>query len=684
MNNFFNNVQNFFHSVTTNDRYATSGTSTNRNASSSYARRTVSGGYGPAAPLTSDDGTLYRSPISEEGSTTNLNNPYYNSSNPSSRNNSTTNLSSTSLNRAPYTPGMRSSHVGNGNIPLQDYSADGAPPPPAPALSWKRIDRWLEANYPELSEEISDEATSLDLNELEADLDCTLPLDVRDSFLIHDGQERGGRPCGLFFGLTLLDLESVSEEWTHWKNTAIKISNMTKAYHANQRAANAPGTSSSHSGPSSSPRRAPRPAGNANGNLSWLDNQESVPENAIQRVYAHPGWIPLISDFLGNNIGVDLSPGPKGRWGQVILFGREYDRKYVVAPSWAAFLMTFADDLENGNHYIFDETENGELSFRAGNGRLIPYFDVLKSRAERSNRQNRPPQQPRQPHPQRMPGRTPIPTGSAAPAGRNVSNSGAKKPAPGLKEARLISPMNSSTNLPSAGLRAPVPKRNEEPLKEAAKLDVSKQPPKETSKELPRIEVQEEEPEPKVASKEEPKKEPKKDSKQEPKEESKKESEEAPKEKLKEELEEQFKEEDKNIEPKPVESELEKEDAKVTNSKLEQEDAKVTNSKLEKEKPKVEITKDESKEESKPEPESKKKDDEVIEVSAADKTSESAVVEEKKVDEGTKPAATAAPVETESKDEVPVTKKKNKNNKKNNNKKVKKDDFDILSSDEEE
>lgn len=664
MNNFFNNVQSFFHSVTTNDRYATSGTSTNRNASSSYARRTVSGGYGPAAPLTSDDGTLYRSPISEEGSTTNLNNPYYNSSNPSSRNNSTTNLSSTSLNRAPYTPGMRSSHVGNGNIPLQDYSADGAPPPPAPALSWKRIDRWLEANYPELSEEISDEATSLDLNELEADLDCTLPLDVRDSFLIHDGQERGGRPCGLFFGLTLLDLESVSEEWTHWKNTAIKISNMTKAYHANQRAANAPGTSSSHSGPSSSPRRAPRPAGNANGNLSWLDNQGSVPENAIQRVYAHPGWIPLISDFLGNNIGVDLAPGPKGRWGQVILFGREYDKKYVVAPSWAAFLMTFADDLENGNHYIFDETENGELSFRAGNGRLIPYFDVLKSRAERSNRQNRPPQQPKQPHPQRMPGRTPIPTGSAAPVGRNVSNNSVRKPAPGLKEARLISPMNSSTNLPSAGLRAPVPKRNEEPLKEAAKLEVSKQPPKETFKELPRIEVQEEEPElkeePKEELKEEPKEESKEESKEEPKEEpkeeskekSQKESKEAPKEELKEELEEQSKEDDKTIELKPVESELEKE---------------------------------EPKEEPKPEPESKKKDDEVIEVPAADKTSESAVLEEKKIDEETKPAAAAAaPVETESKDEAPVTNKKNKNNKKNNNKKAKKDDFDILSSDEED
>jgi cell wall assembly regulator SMI1 len=643
MNNFFNNVQSFFHSVTTNDRYATSGTSANRNVSNSYARRTTSGGYGPAAPLTSDDGTLYRSPISEEGGSTNLNNPYYNSSNPSSRNNSTTNLSSSSLNRAPYTPGMRSSHVGNSNIPLQDYSADGAPPPPAPALSWKRIDRWLDANYPELSEEISDEATSLDLNELEADLDCTLPLDVRDSFLIHDGQERGGRPCGLFFNLTLLDLESVSEEWTHWKNTAIKISNMTKAYHANQRAANTPGTSSSHSGSSSSPRRAPRPAGNANGNLSWLDNQESVPEGAIQKVYAHPGWIPLISDFLGNNIGVDLAPGPKGRWGQVILFGREYDRKYVVAPSWAAFLMTFADDLENGNHYIFDETENGELSFRAGNGRLIPYFDVLKSRTERLNRQNRPPpaQQPRQPHPQRAPGRTPIPTGSAAPAGRNLSNNGIRKPAPGIKEGRLISPMNSSTNLPSTGLSIPVPKRKEEPLKEALKLDEPKQAPKQLPKEAPKVEAKKETslPEPKKEEfKEQPKEKPKAEAKEEPKEESK------------------------------------KEDIEVAEAEPKKEELKPE--------PKKEKVKEESKEELKPEIESKKSEDEVTETIAlaADKKPESAAVE-KKVDEKTKP--TAAETTAEAEDKTPAADKKAENNKKNKEK-TKKDDFDISSSEDEE
>lgn len=392
---------------------------------------------------------------------------------------------------------MRSSQIGNGgNIPLQEY-ADGVPPPPAPGLSWKRIDRWMESNYPELAEEVNDEATSYDLNELEADLECTFPLDVRDSFLIHDGQERGGRPCGLIFNLILLDLESVSEEWTHWKNTGIKISKMAKAYHANQRASAAAAASAAVPGPSSAvppgnARRMPKPAGKASGNLSWLDHQESVPEGAIQRVYAHPGWIPLISDFLGNYIGVDLAPGPKGRWGQVILFGREFDRKYVVAPSWAAFLMTFADDLENGNHLIEDETEVGELSFRASNGRLVPYFDVLRSRTDRLQRLNRKPNPATSSGPYQASGagRRPGSQTNLAAAGARISPRNSTTVVPGRnvsgnfrrpnqvptlsKEARLISPMNSSSHLPVTGLSKPSVK--------PVPMSASKQSPKQSPK----------------------------------------------------------------------------------------------------------------------------------------------------------------------------------------------------------
>ncbi len=52
---------------------------------------------------------------------------------------------------------------------------DGLPPPPPVSHSWKRIDKWTEENYPELSDQLCEGCTVNDLNELEHQLDCSLP-----------------------------------------------------------------------------------------------------------------------------------------------------------------------------------------------------------------------------------------------------------------------------------------------------------------------------------------------------------------------------------------------------------------------------------------------------------------------------------------------------------------------------
>lgn len=74
-----------------------------------------------------------------------------------------------------------------GEIQMQSF-ADGAPPPPPVSYSWKKIDRWLENNYLELFDQLGEGCTQNDVNELEHELDCSLPQDVRDSLAIHDGQ----------------------------------------------------------------------------------------------------------------------------------------------------------------------------------------------------------------------------------------------------------------------------------------------------------------------------------------------------------------------------------------------------------------------------------------------------------------------------------------------------------------
>lgn len=100
------------------------------------------------------------------------------------------------------------------------------------------------------------------------------------------------------------------------------------------------------------------------------------------KAYAHPGWIPLARDWGGNNIAVDLAPGPVGKWGQIIIFGRDYDCKYVIARSWAAFLATVADDMCSEKVFVDEETQ--ELKLREFKTQTVEpaYLDILRWRAD--------------------------------------------------------------------------------------------------------------------------------------------------------------------------------------------------------------------------------------------------------------------------------------------------------------
>ncbi|KEY73373.1 hypothetical protein S7711_01486 [Stachybotrys chartarum IBT 7711] len=292
----------------------------------------------------------------------------------------------------PYSPGLRSVAANNssqpdgfeiqspGDVQMQSFQ-DGLPPPPPVSHSWKRIDTWAEDNYPELFDQLCDGATANDLNDLEHQLDCSLPQDVRQSLMVHDGQERGGTPTGIIFGSMLLDCEEIVQEWDTWRRVnhqflldapVAKPSAPSRAFGGSSSEA-----SSSRQRPSSSSSSNP---GEWRQNL--LAKQDSVPPHAIQRAYAHPAWIPLVRDWGGNNLAVDLAPGPKGQWGQVIMFGRDYDTKYVVARSWGAFLAVVADDLNSGKWYV--DEDNNELKLREfKDTRVEPsYFNILRWRMD--------------------------------------------------------------------------------------------------------------------------------------------------------------------------------------------------------------------------------------------------------------------------------------------------------------
>ncbi|KAL0943895.1 glucan synthesis regulatory protein [Colletotrichum truncatum] len=291
---------------------------------------------------------------------------------------------------APYSPGMRSqsarlsSHGDGfemqspGDVQMQSFQ-DGSPPPPPVSHSWKKIDAWAEEHYPELWDQLCEGCTDNDLNELEHQLDCSLPLDVRESLMIHDGQERLGMPTGIIFGSMLLDCEEIVQEWDQWRKV-----NQEFLSEAAIRKPAVPSKALGSNGQASSSKTPASPA--APNNPTWrqdlIARQDCVPPNSVQRSYAHPAWIPLVRDWGGNNLAVDLAPGPNGRWGQIVLFGRDYDTKYVIARSWAHFLAMVADDLASGKWFVDEETN--ELKLREFKETRVepPYFGILRWRMD--------------------------------------------------------------------------------------------------------------------------------------------------------------------------------------------------------------------------------------------------------------------------------------------------------------
>ena len=199
---------------------------------------------------------------------------------------------------------------------------------PPPRSTWNRIQRVLANTVPELLDTLSGPVDPLTLTEAENLLGCVLPPSVRDSYICVDGQDPSSESKeGLFFGLTFLSLEDSLREWSFWRQV--------------------------ESDPAS---------GN---NPDVLVMMSSIPSGWIKPQYACRGWLPLITDRCGNYVGVDLNPGEDGgSWGQVIVFGREFDRKCVLfrgegEGGWGRWLAGFAEELESGEGWEIDGNKKG-------------------------------------------------------------------------------------------------------------------------------------------------------------------------------------------------------------------------------------------------------------------------------------------------------------------------------------
>ncbi|WP_020465700.1 SMI1/KNR4 family protein [Singulisphaera acidiphila] len=214
---------------------------------------------------------------------------------------------------------------------------------------------WLDEHLPAVKATLRPGVSKKDLEKFEKAIGQQLPDDVRESWMIHDGQ--GCLPddfdteevedqipdlLSLFFGVALnplitskkaLSPRAVLPTWTDWTELI---------------------------------------EGGEPGSYEDIEKYcSSSPVGAIQCRYFHRGWIPLATWVDSDYVGIDFDPGPNGVVGQVVNFGRNEEKKYVLAKSWAQFLEDFADELEAGNFVIDFDRECEEFLMKNPEGPLV-------------------------------------------------------------------------------------------------------------------------------------------------------------------------------------------------------------------------------------------------------------------------------------------------------------------------
>ena len=191
----------------------------------------------------------------------------------------------------------------------------------------------LANEYPELHASLNPPAAEADINRLETTTGLTLPDELKQLYRLHNGESGD---AGLFFGLPFISIDEAIAEWKVWESLS--------------------------------------------GSTATLDsNIISVPANHIKEQYVNTRYLPISKDYGGNNIGIDLDPGPDGISGQVINFGRDEDTRFVIARSIGEFLEFILHHVKNNNFTFEINGDEEPRSFLLKEPANSHFLDTLKS-----------------------------------------------------------------------------------------------------------------------------------------------------------------------------------------------------------------------------------------------------------------------------------------------------------------
>jgi cell wall assembly regulator SMI1 len=196
-----------------------------------------------------------------------------------------------------------------------------------------RVEIWFKTHLPEVLDNLNPGATDSEIDDFEHQIQIELPSSFKELYKWHNGQNHETYP-GLFYGLEFLSLKEISRHWQIWAELFDEGINKD------------------------------------------IIGESAVP-GKVQLMYTNKKWIPFAYDWGGNHLGIDLDPGKKGKFGQVINFGRDEDSKYVFADNLPKFLEWFITQLESGNYLIIAEDE-GAKDFSLKNPQSVTLLDYWK------------------------------------------------------------------------------------------------------------------------------------------------------------------------------------------------------------------------------------------------------------------------------------------------------------------
>jgi len=182
---------------------------------------------------------------------------------------------------------------------------------------WQRIEDWLSKHYPAMVADLNPGCSLNEVLTLEGEIGVELPESFKAFYAIHNGQ-RAKDYIGLFYNISLLPLADIPTQWNVW-------SDIMEDY-----------------GPEGMEE-------------NFDQCQTSLMPDKVKAMYANRKWIPFAVIWDSNYLGLDFDPGPEGRLGQVINFGREEEQKAVLANSFEEFIEDFIEELESGGAVIRED-----------------------------------------------------------------------------------------------------------------------------------------------------------------------------------------------------------------------------------------------------------------------------------------------------------------------------------------